>query len=324
MNKTIAITGATGFIGQRICPRLLETGCRVRALARAPQKAKTLLPDSVAVMPGSLADSAALEALVNKADAVVHCAGAVRGATREQFDRVNVDGVRSLLQVIEARNIPPRLLSLSSLAAREPGLSHYATSKYAGEQVLAEEAQRTQWIALRPPAVYGPGDTELLPLFRAMAKGFAPVPGAADARFSMLYVDDLAAAVVAWLRSDTAASGVYTLEDGQPGGYDWPTVAATVSGVCGRRVRLLQVPARLLDLVAAINSRAARLIGYAPMLTPEKLRELRHKDWVCDSVALQSEIDWQPQYRLEAGLRATPGWPGYGKQADEGSCEDVQ
>ena len=318
MTQTIAITGATGFIGRRICERLLDAGYRVRALVRSPGKAREILPEQVELVEGSLAGDDRLAELVHGVEAVVHCAGAVRGATRAQFDRVNVDGVRSLLRVLESQDEPPRLLSLSSLAAREPGLSHYAASKRMGEQVLVDEAQRVQWMALRPPAVYGPGDTELLPLFRAMARGFAPVPGAPDARFSMLFVDDLAAAVTAWLGSPATGSGVYTLEDGQAGGYDWRSVADTVTAICNRRVRLLPVPAWLLDIVAGSNSLAARVFGYAPMLTPEKLRELRHPDWVCDSEALQAELDWQPGYQLEAGLRATPGWPGYTGDANDG------
>jgi nucleoside-diphosphate-sugar epimerase len=164
--------------------------------------------------------------------------------------------------------------------------------------------------------VYGPGDSELLPLFRAMSRGFAPVPGTPDARFSMLFVDDLATAVLAWLRGDSPASGIYTLEDGHAGGYDWREVADIVAGICRRKVRLMPVPEWLLDIVAGMNSLAASVLGYAPMLTPEKLRELRHPDWVCDSKALQSEIDWQPEYGLEAGLSATPGWPGYSKDTD--------
>ena len=210
MNQTIAITGPTGFIGRRICDRLLKSGYRVRALVRTPKKARELLPAAVELVEGSLAGADSLERLVSDVDAVVHCAGAVRGATREQFDQVNVAGVRSLLRVLESREVSPRLLSLSSLAAREPELSHYAASKRAGEEVLVNEAQRVQWFALRPPAVYGPGDSELLPLFRAMSRGFAPVPGTPDARFSMLFVDDLATAVLAWLRGDSPASGIYT------------------------------------------------------------------------------------------------------------------
>jgi nucleoside-diphosphate-sugar epimerase len=281
------------------------------------ERAGCLPASGVDLTPGSLEDSASLESLTNGACAVVHCAGAVRGATQEQFDRVNVEGVKRLLQALESQDTPPRLLSLSSLAAREPQLSFYAASKYKGEQALVKKARRVAWDVLRPPAVYGPGDREMLPLFRAMARGIAPVPGALHARFSLLYVDDLAAAVLAWVRSGIADNGIFTLDDGRVGGYDWRDVAAIVGQVCRRRVRLLRVPAWALDFPAWVNRRASRLFGYAPMLTPEKLRELRHTDWVCDHAALHAATGWQPRILLQEGLLRTPGWPCYpGKAAD--------
>jgi len=316
MTQTVAITGATGFIGQTIASQLSAAGYRVRALVRSAKKAGPLQAGDFDLVFGSLEDKASLESLTRGADVVVHCAGAVRGAVQDQFDCVNVEGVLRLLLVLESQNTPPRLLSLSSLAAREPQLSFYAASKFRGEQVLINEARRVAWIALRPPAVYGPGDRELLPLFRAMARGIAPIPGARDARFSLLFVDDLAAAVITWIQHGHAANGVYTLDDGREGGYDWPEIAATVARVCRRPVHVLRIPAWALDIPAHLNRRASRLFGYAPMLTPEKLRELRHRYWVCDHTALQAAIGWRPRVLLEEGLRRTPGWPGYRGAAD--------
>jgi len=164
------------------------------------------------------------------------------------------------------------------------------------------------WFALRPPAVYGPGDREMLPLFRAMAKGFAPVPGKADSRFSMVYVDDIAALVAAWLERDTTPSGIYTLHDGREGGYDWNDVCQVVSELCRRRVRPIEIPAWLLNVPARLNTRLSSLLGYAPMLTPEKLRELRHPDWVCDNREVSELLGWRPSVTLRDGLLKTPGW----------------
>jgi nucleoside-diphosphate-sugar epimerase len=315
MTQTVAITGATGFIGRTITRRLVQSGHRVRALVRSLPSAGSRADRDVDVVSGRLEDSRSLATLIQGADVVVHCAGAVRGATQAQFDRVNVEGVTRLLQVMESQDRPPRLISLSSLAAREPRLSFYAASKFKGEQVLVKEARRVAWDVLRPPAVYGPGDRELLPVFRAMARGIAPVPGLPSARFSLLFVDDLASAVIGWLQRAHASRAFYTLDDGREGGYDWPGVATVVGRVCRRRVRVLPVPAWVLDVPAWLNRRASRVFGYAPMLTPEKLRELRHADWVCDHTALQAAIGWNPQVQLEEGLRRTPGWPCYGGDA---------
>lgn len=308
--RWIAVTGATGFIGATICRVLHEAGFFVRILARSPRPAIADGDLVDAVVVGDLHNRQALTALVEGTFAVIHCAGAVRGARQSDFDRANVQGVTNLLTAISAAGAggPRRLLSLSSLAAREPQLSFYATSKHKGEQVLRQQAGDLRWLALRPPAVYGPGDRELLPLFRLMARGVAPVPGDPAARFSMVYVDDVATLVLAWLQQEQPACGVFEFDDGTPGGYTWQDVSDAVTSLCRRPVRIVRVPTPFLGVPAWINRTLARWFGYAPMLTPEKLRELRHPDWVCDNSAVQQVLDWQPRYRLEQGLILTPGW----------------
>jgi nucleoside-diphosphate-sugar epimerase len=307
MVGNVALTGATGFIGNRIARQLINRGWRVRALVRDPPTAR--LPASLEVIAGSLDDSASLRRLVSGAAVLVHCAGAVRGVSADDFARINVQGIERLLEAADGRPDPPRILLLSSLAAREPRLSHYAASKRSGEHVLQRSAANLRWSILRPPAVYGPGDRELLPLFRLMAHGLAPVLGPAEARFSLIFVDDLAAAVLAWLENESAASGAtYTLHDGRPDGYAWNDVIRTVSRLCQRRIRRVNLPKSLLLVPAAVNLQMARLLRYAPMLTPGKVRELRHSNWVCDNVLISRELGWQPLSSLADGLRATPGW----------------
>ncbi len=308
MSKQIAITGASGFIGRSICSHLHAQGWQLRLLMRSPAGDAGFDKINAEIIRGDLHDEAALTRLVDGAYAVIHCAGVVRGSCQQDFDVVNVDGMSRLLDAIQRVEKSPRLFALSSLAAREPALSFYAASKRRGEEVLEQRATGLNWLALRPPAVYGPGDREMLPLFRAMAKGFAPVPGKKTARFSLIYVEDIAGLVAAWLEQDAPASGVYTLHDGRTGGYDWRDVCQVVSEICHRSVRPIEIPSLLLDVPAWLNTRISRWLGYAPMLTPGKLRELRHPDWVCDNAGLSSVLDWQPRVRLRDGLLQTPGW----------------
>jgi nucleoside-diphosphate-sugar epimerase len=308
--RIIAVTGATGFVGQALCQTLLDQGFQVRALVRNPAKAETLRTRGVKLLVGNFSDTCALTELVTDSDAVIHCAGAVRGATQEDFDKVNVQGLRQLIQVIQASNPNTRLLCLSSLVAREPALSFYANSKFRAEQVLQTEAQGLQWTAIRPPAVYGPGDKELLPLFQLMAKGFLPVPGSADSRLSIIHINDLVAAIIAWLGQDIPAQGIYTVEDGCEAGYSWRDLGTIIGKLTGLKVTLVPLPGFVLDTFARINSALAKRLGYAPMLTPEKLRELRHPDWVCSSQEFSQQFDWQPQLGLQQGLAQTPGLNG--------------
>lgn len=300
--KTVAMTGATGFIGATLRDRLEAAGYRVRALYR-PRSGRTLAnTGQTEWVAGNVDDATALARLCEGADAVIHCAGAVRGASRADFDRVNVDGTRAMVEAAAASTCQ-RFLLLSSLAAREPQLSDYAGSKRSGEQVLRDHAGQLAYGIIRPPAVYGPGDKEMLPLFKAMQRGLALIPGDGQGRVSLVHVDDLAAAMVAWVcASDSGA--VYEVDDGRSGGYDWDAILDTVGRVCQRStpIRRLHVPKGLLNLIAVTNRRLARWFNYTPMLTPGKVRELTHADWVCDSRPLTDATGWSPRVDLAEGV----------------------
>lgn len=304
MSAAVAVTGAAGFVGQALVTRLLAEGRRVRALIhRTPLPIRDNALESVR---GGLDDEAALARLLEGSEAVVHVAGVVRGRDARDFLPVNAEGVARLARVARAQTVPPRVILISSLAAREPHLSHYAASKREGEARLA--ASGLDHAILRPPALYGPGDRELLPLLESMARGIVPLPGLAGARASLLHVEDLAGAVLALLARPVA--GTFELDDGRPGGYGWDDIAATVEEVAGRgRGWRVPIPGPLLHGVATANLFAARLFGYQPMLSPGKVRELRHPDWVADNAALSAATGWAPQIPLAEGLRGLWGKP---------------
>jgi nucleoside-diphosphate-sugar epimerase len=303
MPRRLAITGGTGFIGAALIRRLAADGWRLRALYRSRRAAAPQA--DVDWIRGSLADAESLSRLVAGAEVVVHCAGAVRGATPEQFNRVNIEGVARLARAARRLDPPPRFLLISSLAAREPQLSYYAASKRGGEETLRSAAQGMHWTALRPPAVYGPGDREMRPLLQAMQRGFAPVLGRPEARFSLLYVEDLSAAVAHIVDRPHWEAGPFELHDGHAGGYSWREVIDTFARIAGRLVRPVQVPAAVLNATAAINQALARRMGFRPMLTPGKMRELTHPDWVCDDAPLRRATGWRPAVGLADGLRLT-------------------
>jgi nucleoside-diphosphate-sugar epimerase len=305
VTRTVALTGATGFIGRALADHLENTDWRIRALVRGRRLVHTPV-HRIEWVRGALEDSDSLERLVAGADAVVHCAGVARGAFESEFFRVNCDGLARLARTAAAQPTPPRFMLISSLAAREPALSPYAASKRHGEATLSAVARGMPWTVIRPPAVYGPGDREILPLLEWMARGVAPIWTSAEARFSLLYVTDLARAVIALLECATSGR-IFEVHDGRPGGYSMNEVITTVERVSGRGARRLSVPAGLLATVAAANLAAARVFGYAPMLTPWKLRELAHPGWVCDNAPFSAVTGWQPRVTLEEGLRVILG-----------------
>jgi len=304
VNKDIALTGATGFIGTRLIDLLAREGWNVRALYRPRKGRKPVNREGLTWIAGGLDDASALDRLVTSTAAVIHCAGAVRGASRKDFDEVNEAGTQQLVEAVIKQQKMPRLLLVSSLAAREPALSHYAASKRRGEMAVQEVAGDLRWTILRPPAVFGPGEKEMLPLFRSMANGFAPVPAIGESRLSLIYVDDLASAVLAWLTADTCDGKILELDDGRSGGYNWDSILEIAGRVLrpGMAIHRVPIPISLLNLFAGTNLALARVLGYKPMLTPGKVRELSHSDWVCDSREFSELTGWQPGIDLEAGL----------------------
>jgi nucleoside-diphosphate-sugar epimerase len=300
---TVALTGATGFIGGVLLRHLTEQGFQVKALYRPASSSFPTPTNSVRWQAGDLADQESLRAFVAGADAVVHCAGAVRGTTLQQFKQINTEGVARLLQVVTEQMVS-RFLLISSLAARVPSLSAYASSKKLGEDVLREYHDRISWDILRPPAVYGPGDREMLPLLQLIKRGIVPIIGAKEGRFSLLYVDDLAAAVSCLLKARGTQQGqCFELHDGHPGGYSWRQIASIATDLNGKKPRCLAIPRPLLQSVSLANVSLARLLGYQPMLTPGKVREIFHSDWVCDNTAICRATDWQPQVQFREGMR---------------------
>ena len=307
MPRTLALTGATGFIGTALRRQLVSAGWEVRALhrRRVPQPQSGSDDTRIRWVCGSLSDPDSLRRLLKGASAVVHCAGAVRGASAEQFNQVNVAGVARLVQAARELHPTPRFLLISSLAAREPALSFYAASKRGGEDTLRTLAGPMATTIFRPPAVYGPGDREMAPLLRCMQHGVAPVLGSSAARFSMLYVEDLTEAIRQTLARPDWAPGPFEIHDGHPGGYSWEEVMTTVSRILRRPVRALRIPVALLRAAAAGNLLLAQLCGTLPMLTPGKVCELTHPDWVCHDAPLREATGWTPRIRLEAGMRLT-------------------
>ncbi|MEM6904476.1 MAG: SDR family NAD(P)-dependent oxidoreductase, partial [Pseudomonadota bacterium] len=213
----VAITGATGFLGHHIANALAARGWRLRLLVRRMPGAD-LGPSPAELVLGSLDDPQALETLVAGADAVVHVAGAIKAASRAGFMAVNAEGTARLVAAREAKAPGARLVMISSLAARAPGLSDYAASKAAGEAYL--RAAPGPWSILRPSAIYGPGDRETLSVFKLARLPLQPVLNGPEARVCLIEVSDVATAVLTALAGH-GDGGIYELSDARKDGYRW-------------------------------------------------------------------------------------------------------
>jgi nucleoside-diphosphate-sugar epimerase len=301
MGRLVAVTGATGFVGPHLVAALARRGHKVRLLIRRWSPVPSLAGVEAEIVLGDLADEAALRRLVDGADAVIHAAGLIKARAPADFMKVNRDGTARL----SALAPQARFILLSSLAAREPQLSAYAGSKRAAEQVVAERPG--PWVAVRAPAVYGPGDRETLAYFKAAARGLAPRPRGEGARLSLIHVEDLAEALVQVVEAPPPAS-VYEIDDGREGGYGYGDMATASGKALGRSVRSVPVPRAAMEIVGWANGLRHALGGAAQILTRAKVRELFHPDWAVHDHRLAATIGFRPRYDLKAGFRDTILW----------------
>ena len=300
LQGTFAVTGLTGFIGAHLAEKMLGLHADVRAITRRSHRFDT--PVQQRLTP--LDDPDGLTEALAGADAVVHLAGTVRGRGLEDFRAANVDAVTNLCMAIDRQSPRPPLLLISSLAASRPELSDYAASKYAGEQALAAWPH-LDYTILRPPAVYGPGEREMRPLFDWMRRGLTLVPGNPRQRLTFLHVDDLAGAIVTWLRDPgRCRHGLFHIDDGTPFGYDWPAI---VRAVGAPRNRTVVLPVGIMNAIARLNLALSGVLRYAPMLTPGKVGELTRESWQGDDGSFGTLTGWRPRFDLERGLEQTFG-----------------
>lgn len=291
----VALTGATGFLGGAVLERLVAGGHAVRALTRRPQPERP----GVTWIAGDLADGEALAALVTGADAVIHVAGAINAPDRAAFFAANAEGTALLADRAQAAGVP-RFVLVSSLSAREPGLSDYGWSKREGEKMV--EAMPLDWTIVRPPAIYGPGDPEMLEMFQMAARGLVMLPPAG--RLSIIHADDLAILLVriAGDRAGPSSGGVYEVDDGTPGGFSHAEFAHALGRAVGRRTRTLSLPRAVMMLGARID----RLVrGKGAKLTPDRVRYFCHPDWVVAPDRQVPQSLWHPRIDAETGLAAT-------------------
>ncbi len=305
-SRTLALTGATGFVGSHVLNAALDAGWRVRALARDPSR----LPDHPLLEPlrGSLEDDDALARLVTGADTVLHVAGLVAAAREADFHRINAEAAGRLAETAARAGIR-RFVHVSSLAAREPHLSPYAASKRASEAAVTGAAGARMSVAvLRPPAVYGPGDRATLGLFDQLTRPVTLLPGRRDMRVSLIHVRDLASALLHLAASEDIDGEVLEMDDGTPQGYTWEDMARIAGDVLRRPVRMVLLPRTLVRLAGFGADLVSTLTGRAFMLSAAKARELYHPDWVARPPTLAERTDWTPRIRFAEGFRETLHW----------------
>jgi 2-alkyl-3-oxoalkanoate reductase len=320
---TILLTGGSGFLGSHVAEQLSRAGRRVRVLVRKSSDTSFLssLPE-VELALGAVDDRKSVLEAASGVTGIVHAAGLVKARGADEFMRINRGGTENLLEAaLENRATLKRFVLVSSLAALRPSdlaggpipenaeprpVTSYGKSKLAAERAALSKKDQLPLTILRPPAIYGPRDREILAFFKSIKLGVLPLLGSSQNRLSMIYGADCGAACIAALDADKPSGSAYHIDDGSV--HTMEELIKLTEAAMAQRARLrIPLPRKLVETAALGSELFGRFSGKAVMLTRDKCNEL-FEQWVCDGSRARQELGWQPKVSFEEGIRLTVEW----------------
>ena len=316
----VLVTGATGFTGNHLARHLAAKGHEVFALARNPDRARTLGP-GVSVVRGDLLNRESLKAACDGIDVVYNIAALYRqaGLPKETYRDVNARAVGWLIEAAAAGGVK-RVVHCSTVgvhgdvqkppanedAPLRPG-DVYQWTKLEGESVAREAAGRTriELAIARPSGIYGPGDRRLLKLFRGVARGRFVMLGKGDIFYHLTYIDDLCEGFRLCGEAPGAAGRTYILAGGE---------VTTLKELVARIARIAGVdpPKRTLPVWPVWVAGALCEAACAPLKIEPPLYRRRvdffTKSRAFDISRARAEIGFAPAVGLDEGITRTLAW----------------
>jgi nucleoside-diphosphate-sugar epimerase len=309
------ITGATGFIGSHLTEKLIHTGFDVYCLVRDSSNLRNIEQVNVRKIVGDCTDIGSLYDAVKDADYVFHLAGVTKACKEEDYYNANVKGTENIVNAVLRKNPNiKRFFYLSSLAAVGPSIdgralteesepmpvSTYGRSKLEGEKIVLMHAKDIPVTVVRPPAVYGPRDRDFLVLFKLVKSGVIPYWG--RCYYSFLYVKDLVNGIILSALSDKAVGEIFFISDGNI--YSNDDIINAISLSVMKRPLRLNIPKFVMPALGYIFE----VVKGVNIINSDKIKEFRYTHWVCDSSKLVKLLRFEPETRIDEGIKETTLW----------------
>lgn len=322
MSKKILITGGSGFVGGFLVEEAVKRGLTTHVAVRKSSDTSFIDPLNVHLVYPDILNSEDLINLLREEryDYIIHNAGVTQALKEADYFNINYGSVEAFTKAINQLAKRPGFTFVSSLAAYGPAefhpeqiirhtsephpVTHYGRSKLAAEKYLNSEAIFPYKI-VRPTAVYGPREKDLLQVFKIVNKGINVSIGKGAQQLTFIYVKDLARAILDISLSDIADKN-FNISDGNI--YDGKDFGQYVADSLGKRkVITLAIPETLVRVLGRVNDTISLLTGKTTTINSDKVNELAAKSWVADIENL-NKIGFKPKYDLAAGIEETVAW----------------
>jgi len=315
------VTGGTGFIGSHLTEALIRKGVQVRCLLRKTSDLKWLKGLPVEFVPGDCNDMASLAEAIRGVDWVLHLAGATKAIKEETYFEVNGLGTENLIQACLENN--PRIqkfIYISSQAAAGPSrngigkkesdpcepVSFYGRSKRRGEESVLSQAHELPALILRPSAVYGPRDKDILALFKCLSRRIKPCLTGQQQHLNLCYVQDLVQGMLLALETQVKSGEIFFLSDGHD--YRMEDVGDILAQAMGITALRIRIPKRMVVGIACFSEYLSKWLGRPFLLNKDKAEEIVQKEWVCDITKAKTLLGFEPRVPLSEGAGLTFEW----------------
>ena len=327
-NQGVLVTGGTGFIGRHLVRQLVAEGARVKVLVRPSSDLNGLrgVAENLEIVRGDLKAPNSLCSLMENVDIVFHLAATNRG-TWEETHQAAVAGTAWMLEKARQRGVQ-HFIYVSSMAVYD--YSRLPTGAVVDENAPLEpnprrrtayarvkcevEALVCRWLSdpgmavtvVRPGAVYGPGGpAHLPPAIRLVGSNLVFAIGGGQRQLPLLYVDDLADALLRIATAPAAAGKIYNVVSNAR-----VTEANYVSAYLrarGRSILVIPIPPWPLFSVAWLYDLVLRLTGRNP--ESDLLRSLRRvtNRVFFSSAAIQKDLGWRARTGVDQGVQSSLG-----------------
>jgi nucleoside-diphosphate-sugar epimerase len=310
----VLVTGASGFLGGRLAQLLVDAGRQVRILARPTARLEHLARLPIEILPGGLADTAALARACQDTEVIYHCAGcSTDWAPWTTYLETNVTGTANLIAAARASGSLGRFVHVSttdvygypaippdeSAGPVDTGLP-YNRSKLMGERLVVHSG--LPFTVLRPASIYGPrGQAFTVDFATHLRQGTMAVIGGGRTRAGLAYIDNVAEAMIQASGSLAALGRVYNIADGT--GVTWRQYVDALARGLGTRRAWINLPAPL----ALALARAMEALPGRPMLTRHAVYILC-RDQEYPTARAREDFGFSPRVRFDEGLERSVEW----------------
>jgi len=323
MTDRVLITGASGFIGYHLVKAAQKAGLEVHAAIRPSSDVTRLKELDPVFVYADFGSKESLEALIVKGEYryIIHAAGATRAKNEEAYNLINATYTLNLAEAALRLEKPlKRFVFMSSLAALGPvqydagqiteltspaPVTGYGKSKLLAEQFLTK-VKGLNITTIRPTAVYGEGEKDILILFKTLSRGLDAYIGKKPQRLSFVYSKDLADVTISAMLKEGEGNEVYNISDGN--GYDRYELADEFKKVNKKAALRIHLPVSIFSVAVSVLGFWYKLSNKTPVLNQEKLNELTAPNWICSIEKAKKELNYHPVYNLKRGLKETVLW----------------